>query len=263
MVGEGREVIYMYCFLSRTFIQRSILQWPSITSQMFFDFSNNMLFSLSSLLYFFSSKASKQTHLWSLTMGYSAWRNISVYSGDLHVTVVFISVEPVKGFAFHQEIHQIRPWWGFGGFGVGTWVKAVLKDLLRSSANRVFDFNYHTSILKNTNLAFWTEGIRTSSRGGRQNFMQQDQFIYLFQSEARSNALCNIPSQGGGGMWKRDQHSFFFFQSSAWHPPTLYLPNRVCFSHTYVFFFFEFTEDSHVTTTHRRFATFWSKLSLS
>ena len=24
--------------------------------------------------------------------------------------------------------------------------------------------------------------------------MQQDQFIYLFQSEARSNALCNIPS---------------------------------------------------------------------
>ena len=40
--------------------------------------------------------------------------------------------------------------------------------------------------------------------------------------------------QGGGGTWKRDQHSLFFFRSPAWPPPSLYLPNIVCFSHIYV-----------------------------
>ena len=69
----------------------------------------------------------------------------------------------------------------------------MLKDLLRSGANLVFDFNYYRSILKKTNLAFEKKGIR--SRGGRQNFMQHGhQFIYISKSETRSNALCNIPS---------------------------------------------------------------------
>ena len=69
----------------------------------------------------------------------------------------------------------------------------MLKDLLRSSANLAYDFNYYTSISKKTNLVFEKKGIR--SRGGRQNFMQHGhQFIYIFKSEAESNALCNIPS---------------------------------------------------------------------
>ena len=40
----------------------------------------------------------------------------------------------------------------------------------------------------------------------------------------------------------------FFFQRSAWHPPTFYLPNRVCFSQTYVFFFKKNSEDLRVTS---------------
>ena len=39
--------------------------------------------------------------------------------------------------------------------------------------------------------------------------------------------------QGGGGTWKRDQHSLFLFQSPGW--PLLYLPNTICFFHVYVF----------------------------
>jgi hypothetical protein len=39
-------------------------------------------------------------------------------------------------------------------------------------------------------------------------------------------------SQGGGGTWKRDQHSPFFFGAL---PDPPYIPNIVCFSHTYVF----------------------------
>ena len=47
-------------------------------------------------------------------------------------------------------------------------------------------------------------------------------------------------AQGGGRMWKRDQHSLFFFSEFCLTPPHPHLPNRVCFSHTYVFSFFEF-----------------------
>ena len=34
--------------------------------------------------------------------------------------------------------------------------------------------------------------------------------------------ICKVPSyQGGGRMWKKDQHSYFFFQSSARQPRPL------------------------------------------
>jgi len=41
--------------------------------------------------------------------------------------------------------------------------------------------------------------------------------------------------QGGGGTWKRDQHSHFFFRGSGW-PSTPHLPNIVCFLSSDVFF---------------------------
>ena len=41
--------------------------------------------------------------------------------------------------------------------------------------------------------------------------------------------------QGGDGMWKRDQHSPFFFSEPYLTPPILYLPNRVHSFHRYVF----------------------------
>ena len=40
--------------------------------------------------------------------------------------------------------------------------------------------------------------------------------------------------QGGGGTWKRDQHSLFFFLEPCL-TPSPYLPNIVCFFHIYYF----------------------------
>jgi hypothetical protein len=46
----------------------------------------------------------------------------------------------------------------------------------------------------------------------------------------------DFPSPRGGGTWKRDHHSLFFFSEPLtlpW-PPTIDLPNRVYFFHRYV-----------------------------
>ena len=111
----------------------------------------------------------------------------------IHITVVFNSVQREKGFTFHQGTHQIRPWWGSGGFG--TWVKAVLKYPSRCSANLAFDFNNYTSTLRKTDWTFKKKTYLVEETGKSSCNMVAN-FHFLYKSGARSNTLCKEPVSG-------------------------------------------------------------------
>ena len=55
----------------------------------------------------------------------------------------------------------------------------MLKDLLRSGANLVFDFNYYRSILKKTNLAFEKKTYVVGEAGKISCNMATSLYIYL------------------------------------------------------------------------------------
>ena len=71
--------------------------------------------------------------------------------------------------------------------------------------------------------------------------LQPPSDVLVLQSE-------RVPASRGWRNVEKRPTLVFFFSEVCLTPPTLYLPNRVCFSQTYVYFFFFNSEDLRVTS---------------